>query len=95
MTTAKKRLGLTEREIDERVIAEANKNSAWERPVQVSRKRKTAISIPAELATRAEFLARLHRQASAQDWIQRIIQERVELEEAAYTGAKRELVKGI
>lgn len=85
---------LTEREIDETVIAHANDDSAWGKPIRVRRKRNTTISIPSELATRAEILARLHRQPNAKYWITRVIQERVELEEAAYTGAKRELLKG-
>lgn len=85
---------LTDSEIDEIVIAQANDDSVWDKPIRVRRKRSTAISIPAELAARAGFLARLHRQPSTADWIKRIIQERVELEEAAYAGAKRELVKG-
>lgn len=84
---------LTEREIDDIVVAQANDNSAWDKPIRARRKRNTAISIPAELATRAEFLARLHRQPTTEDWIKQIIQERVELEEAAYAGAKRELSK--
>jgi competence protein ComGF len=49
------------------------------------------LSIPAELAARAAFLARLHRQRSIDEWLTHIIQERVELEEAAFVGAKREL----
>lgn len=84
---------LTEGEIDEIVIAQANNDAAWGKPIRVRQKRNTTISIPAELAARAGFLARLHRQSSTADWIKRIIQERVELEEAAYAGAKRELSK--
>lgn len=88
MTQHKK---LSEQEIDEIVIKQANNNAAWEKPVRVRRNQKTEIVIPTALAARAEFLARLHRQGSTQEWIQQIIQERVEIEEAAYTGAKREI----
>ena len=84
---------LTEREIDEIVIREGDHNERWEKPIRVRRKLRREISISADLATRAEFLARLHRQPSAEDWIKRIIQERVELEEAAYAGMKRESVE--
>ncbi|MFH1905858.1 MAG: hypothetical protein ABIL11_00490 [Chloroflexota bacterium] len=48
-------------------------------------------SIPPDLAARAAFLARLHRKTSVEEWLTRIIQERIELEEAAFTGAKQEL----
>lgn len=89
----KQRKKLKEHAIDETVIQQSNDDSARDKPIRVRRKRNTAFSIPAELAARAEFLARLHRQSNAEDWIKRIIQERVELEEAAYAGAKRKLSK--
>src|SRR5215213_7082599 len=81
---------LTQEEIDERVIAQAEDDSAWEPLVQVSRKR-TAIGLPGSLAQRAAFLARLHRERDLQTWIERVIRERVELEERAFTQARREL----
>ena len=83
---------LSEAEIDSIVVAQANDESAWEKPVHVRRKKATTLSIPAELAARAAFLARLHRESSIEEWLTHIIQERVELEEAAFAGAKRELV---
>ncbi len=82
---------LTEEEIDNIVIAQANDDSAWEKPVHVRRKKTASFSIPAELAARAAFLARLHREPSIEEWLTYIIQERVELEEAAFVGAKREI----
>jgi hypothetical protein len=81
---------LTEEEIDERVIAQAEDDSAWEPLVQVSRK-QAAIGLPGSLAQRAAFLARLHRERNLQAWVERVIRERVELEERAFTQARREL----
>jgi hypothetical protein len=81
---------LTQDEIDERVIAQADDDSAWEPLVQVSRK-KAAIGLPGSLAQRAAFLARLHRERNLQSWIERVVRERVELEERAFTQARREL----
>jgi hypothetical protein len=81
---------LTQDEIDERVIAQAEDDSAWEPLVQVSRK-QTAIGLPGSLVQRAAFLARLHRERDLQTWIERVIRERVELEERAFTQARREL----
>jgi hypothetical protein len=49
------------------------------------------LCIPANLAARAAFLARLHRRRNVDDWLTRIIQERVEFEEAAFAGMKRDL----
>jgi hypothetical protein len=81
---------LTQDDIDERVIAQAEDDSAWEPLVQVSRK-QAAIGLPGSLAQRAAFLARLHRERNLQSWVERVIRERVELEERAFTQARREL----
>jgi hypothetical protein len=86
--TAKK---LTEREIDEVVTAEASDSSAWEEPVRVRRPPNAPLKIPGELAARATFLARLHRISDVQEWLARIIRERIELEEVAFAEAKRDL----
>jgi len=81
---------LTQDEIDDRVIAQAEDESAWEPPVHVSRK-QAAIGLPGGLAQRAAFLARLHRERSLQAWVERVVRERVELEERAFTEARRDL----
>lgn len=80
----------TEAEIDHLVVAQAEDETAWEAPIQVH-KTTAALTLPAELAARAAFLAQVHRQTSVEDWLTRVIQERVELEEAAFIGAKRDL----
>lgn len=82
---------LSQDEIDRNVVAQAVDESAWEKPIQVRRKKSASVSIPPELAARVAFLARLHRQNSIEEWLTHVIQERVELEEAAFMGAKREL----
>jgi hypothetical protein len=82
---------LTEQEIDSIVESQAGDNSAWERPIPVTRSRAAALSIPAELAARAAFLAKLHREKNVEDWLTKVIKERVELEEVAFNEAKREM----
>lgn len=82
---------LAEVDIDRIVVAQASDETAWEAPVHGRRTTPAAVTIPAELAARAAFLAQVHRQASVEDWLTRIIRERVELEEAAFVGAKRDL----
>ena len=86
---AKKRL--SEKDIDQLIVAQANNHSAWEKPIRVRRTKSASLSIPADLAALAAFLARLHRKTSAEEWLRHIIQERVELEEAAFVGAKHDL----
>ena len=82
---------LTEEEIDEVVESQADEDSAWEKPIQVRRAKPASLSIPAELAARATFLAKLHREKNVEDWLTKVIKERVELEEVAFSEAKREM----
>jgi len=81
----------SEREIDELVIAHADNDSAWEKPLKARQSKSGAVSIPAEVASRAAFFARLHRESSVEDWIKKIVAERVDIEEAAFAEAKRDL----
>ncbi len=82
---------LTEDQIDEEVPAQADQDSRWEKVVSVRRSKSTSVSIPADLAARAGFLAKLHRESRVHRWVERIVRERVEIEESAFTAAKRTL----
>jgi hypothetical protein len=82
---------LSEEEIDKIVIVQADDDSAWEKPIHVRKKKQTSLSLPSELAARAAFFARLHRESNVESWLRRIIQERIDMEEAAFTGLKRDL----
>ena len=82
---------LSETEIDQLVVAQAEDDAAWETPVRAQRAAPAALTLPAELAARAAFLAQLHRTPNVEDWLRRVIQERVELEEAAFVGIKRSM----
>jgi hypothetical protein len=90
-TKGRARKKLSERDIDQLVVAQANDDSAWEKPIRVRRTKPTSLLLPPDLAARAAFLARLHRKTSSEEWLRHIIQERVELEEAAFVGAKHDL----
>jgi len=85
-------VNLSQEEIDERVIAQIDDPAAWEEPIEVRRDVPARLSISAELAARAEFLAKLHHEANVEQWLTRIIRERVELEELAFGEAKRDLM---
>lgn len=82
---------LSEEEIDRVVVAQADDDSAWEAPVRVQKTGTASLSIPPELAERAAFLASLHREKGVEEWLTRIIQERIEMEEIAFAEVKREL----
>lgn len=82
---------LSDEEIDDLVLAQADDDSAWAKPIRVRRTKVASLSISADLVARAAFLARLHRAKGVEEWLARIIRERVELEEVAFVKAKREL----
>jgi hypothetical protein len=84
--------GVTFGEADEIVIAQADDNAAWETPAFVRRDSEWSMSVPAELAARAAFFARLHRKPSVEDWLRQVIQERLDMEEAVFTTLKRDLI---
>jgi len=75
---------LSEREVDDIVESQANDDSAWEKPIKVRRARRASLLIPAQLAARAAFLAKLHRESNIEDWLTKVIEERVEV---SYPGA--------
>jgi hypothetical protein len=80
---------LSKEEIDKAVVAQADDESAWEEPVRVRPAKFMSLALPSELAVRAAFCARLTRAPSVGDWLRRIVQERVELEEAAFAQSQR------
>ena len=82
---------LDQEAIDRLVISQSEDESAWEAPIRVKRSKPASLSLPGELAARAAFLARLHREAGVDKWVERVVRERVELEELAFTEAKKRL----
>jgi hypothetical protein len=84
---------LNQEAIDRLVIAQSDDESAWEAPIRVKKSKSASMSIPGDLAARAEFLARLHREAGVDKWAERVLRERVELEELAFAKAKKELAR--
>lgn len=49
----------------------------------------TTFSLPAAMAARAAFFARLHNMPDAESWLRQIIQERLVFEESAFSDIKR------
>ena len=84
---------LSEEEVDRLVTAQAEDDSVWGKPVRVRKSKSAAVSLPSELASRAAFFARLHREASVEEWLKRIIEERIDIEEAVFAESKRDLNK--
>jgi hypothetical protein len=72
-------------------VDQANDDSAWEEPLHVRQSKPSSFSLPGDLASRAAFLAKLHKESGVHEWLVRVIRERIELEEAAFAESKREL----
>jgi DNA polymerase III alpha subunit (gram-positive type) len=82
---------LSEEEIDEIVITQANDDSQWEEPIHVHRSKKLSIPVTSKLAERIAFFTRLHHEPSVGDWLRHIIQERLDMEESAFVELKHDL----
>ena len=93
MSTRKRRKTTTldPEAIDQLVIADSDDESAWGAPIRVEKSEPASLSIPGDLAARAAFLASLHRETGVDKWVERVLRERVELEELAFAEAKKEL----
>lgn len=91
MSTKRKPAALSEHEVDTLIIAQADDDSAWGKPVRVQKTKAATVSLSSALATRIAFFARLHREKNIATWVERIIKERLDLEEAAFAGLKRDL----
>lgn len=90
---SKKQEKPSEEEIDEIVASHANDDLAWEEAIHVKRLVVESFSLPADLAARASFVARLHHARGLEEWLMRVIRERIELEEFAFAEAKRDIVR--
>jgi hypothetical protein len=53
---------LSEEEIDNLVESQADDDEAWDEPILVSGRRQASVSLPSDLAARAAFLAKLHKE---------------------------------
>jgi hypothetical protein len=80
---------LSEEQIDQIVVGQADDDSAWNEPIHVERSTPASLSIPADLAARAAFLAQVHRSESLVEWLTHVVRVRVELVEAAFAGASK------
>lgn len=59
-------------EIDELAVAQADNDSAWEEPIQVGKTTAASLSIPAQLGSRASFLAKIHREKGLEEWLREL-----------------------
>lgn len=87
-----KKKQLSEAEIDDVVVAQAEDEDAWDAPIQVRPTGySTSIRLSADLIQRAKFFAQLHGQRGYQSWLKAIITERIQAEERMFTAIKRDV----
>lgn len=67
---------LSEDAIDRLVESQADDESAWEMPIQVNQQ-PISLSIPAELAAQARFLANLEQEKDVETWLLEMIREQL------------------
>jgi hypothetical protein len=84
---------LTEAMLDEQVIAQADDDQAWTKPVRVRKANPAAISLLPRQAEQAAYFARLHHERDLNAWIRRVVQERLDWEQASLTMVKRRHAK--
>lgn len=83
-----KKRKLSEEEIDQLVIAEAEDLTKWEEPISV---KPTSIRLSPSIIEKARYLAKLHKARGYQTWLKHIIEERIKLEEEILSNFEREL----
>ena len=79
--------GLPPEAIDDLIVAQSEHDSAWDKPVGVAAKRWRIVRVPQKLGARAAAIATRNHERSIDDWIRRIIRERIEAEEAEATNS--------
>jgi len=90
MANMKKRK-LTEQEIDEIVISEADDISKWEEPISVKPSGEASIRLSPDTIRKAKYFARLHKYRGYQPWLKRIIEDRIRTEEEILKDLKQML----
>jgi hypothetical protein len=79
--------------VDELVTAQADDERAWTAPILGPRAKPIAISLSPSLASQATYFARLHHERDLDSWVRRVVQERLDWEQAALAVVKRRLRK--
>ena len=77
-----------EEEVDDIVIREANDLTKWEEPIRVKAPQATSIQLSPQIIQKVKFLASVHKEREYQDWLKRIIEERIQLEEELLESVK-------
>jgi aquaporin Z len=80
---------LSEDAIDRLVESQADDESAWEMPIQINQQ-PISLSIPAELAVQARFLANLEQEQDVKKWLIEMIREQLDRKLMTFSKRKKE-----
>lgn len=90
----KKSKKLTDEQIDEMVIKEADDLSKWDEPIKVKAPQAISLRLSAELIQKIKFMATIHKTDTYQNWLEKIIKERIQLEDELLDSIKSNLPRG-
>jgi len=85
---------LTEEEIDEIVISEADDITKWEEPISVKPLGTALIRLSPDMIEKARYFAKVHNYHSYQIWLKRVIEDRIKTEEEILKELKQDLQSG-
>ncbi len=82
---------LKDTEIDEIVIKDADDLSKWEKPIKVKAPQAIALRLSPELIQKIQNFAKIHNKNNYQNWLEKIIIERIKLEEDLLESIKSDM----
>jgi hypothetical protein len=88
-TRKQRKKRLTEK--DDIVESQSDDDSAWGKTDTRSQGKVGDNVYPSRISGKSSLLAKLHRENDVEDWLTKIIKERVEMEEVAFSEAKRQM----
>ena len=84
---------LTEKQIDAIVTKEADDLSKWDASIHVKAPKAISLRLSPQLIQKARFLASVHKSKNYQSYLEKIIKERIQLEEKLIESIKPEILE--
>ena len=84
---------LTNEQIDEIVTIESDDLSKWEEPIEVKAPQAVLLRLSPELIQKIKFLATIHKTDNYQNWLEKIIKERIQLEDELLDSIKEDFTQ--
>jgi len=84
---------LTNEQIDEIVTKESDDLSKWEEPIEVKAPQAILLRLSPELIQKIKFLATIHKTDNYQNWLEKIIKERIQLEDELLDSIKEDFTQ--